>query len=227
VGRLSQGEDLTGKMGKLPFPPWRQFMDVLPPAEHRALLDWTLANREKFRRSGVGGNGYSPKIRISERLRDLGPVRAPLEARLRALWPDILAAAGSKPFEPDVIELEIAAHGEGAFFKRHSDIPAGPGRRPIGGDGTGRHDRLVSAVLYYHREPRAFSGGALRLYRFGAPLEPEPDDYVEAEPLQNSLLIFPSWASHEVRRVSCPSGRFEDHRFAVNVWFCREIAVDR
>jgi Rps23 Pro-64 3,4-dihydroxylase Tpa1-like proline 4-hydroxylase len=27
---------------------------------------------------------------------------------------------------------------------------------------------------------------------------------------------------HEVRPVACPSGRFEDHRFAVNCWLCRE-----
>lgn len=211
-------------MAKLPLPPWRQFRDVLSAPAHRALLDWTLASRDDFQRSELAGSRYAPEVRISERLRKLGPMRPLLEKRLREMLPDILAAAGSKPFEPDAIELEAAAHGEGAFFARHSDIPLGAGRKPLGGDGRGGQDRLVSAVLYYHREPKGFSGGALRLYRFGTGAEPEDDDYVDVEPVQNSLLVFPSWALHEVRPVSCPSGRFEDHRFAINAWFCRDIA---
>lgn len=211
-------------MATLPLPPWRQFRDVLAPDELQALLDWTLESRDSFKRSELVGSRYAPDVRISERLRKLGPMRPLLEARLRAMLPDILAAAGSKPFEPDSIELEAAAHGDGAFFSRHSDIPLGAGRSPLGGDGSGPQDRLVSAVLYYHREPKGFSGGALRLYRFGAGEAAGEEDYVEVEPLGNSLVVFPSWALHEVRPVSCPSGRFEDHRFAINAWFCRQLA---
>jgi Rps23 Pro-64 3,4-dihydroxylase Tpa1-like proline 4-hydroxylase len=209
-------------VAKLPLPPHRQFTGVLAPAELQALLDWTLANRESFSRSEVIGARYDPDVRLSERVRKLGPMRPPLEARLGALWPQIAAAAGARPFEPYFLELEIAAHGEGGFFKRHSDIPFGPERRRTGGDGTGRHERIVSTVLYFHHEPKGFSGGALRLYRFGG--GDGPDDHVDVEPVRNSLLVFPSWALHEVRPVSCPSGRFEDHRFAVNAWFCREAA---
>lgn len=206
----------------LPFPPWHRFPDLLSADEQAMLLDWALASRERFKPSRVVGRGVDPEQRISERLKDLGPARALLEARLGEMLPEILARAGSKPFEPEYVELELAAHGDGAFFAKHSDIPVGPGRKPLGGDGTGRHDRLVSAVYYFHREPKAWSGGALRLYRFGG--GGAPGDFVEIEPERNSLVVFPSWAPHEVRPVSLPSGRFEDRRFAVNIWFCRALA---
>jgi hypothetical protein len=205
-----------------PMPPWHQFHDVLAPADRQALLDWTIANRDRFRAAGLRGAGVDPSRRIADKLKDLGPFHALVEARLRELLPEILARIGVQPFPIEHVELNIAAHGDGAFFSRHRDIPTGPGRTPLGGDRSGTHDRLVSAVYYFHREPKAFSGGTLRLYRFGAG-EGGEADRVDVEPLQNSLLVFPSWATHEVRRVSVPSGRFEDRRFAVNTWFCTTL----
>jgi Rps23 Pro-64 3,4-dihydroxylase Tpa1-like proline 4-hydroxylase len=41
----------------------------------------------------------------------------------------------------------------------------------------------------------------------------------DVEPLHNSLVVFPAWLPHEVLKVSCPSGRFADSRFAINCWF--------
>lgn len=200
--------------------PWHQFGNVLPPAERSALLDWTLANRTRFKPAGLAGVGVDPTRRVAGKLKDLGPLYPVIDARLRSMLPAIFAATHTRPFAVEHVELEIAAHGDGAFFARHSDIPLGPGRHPLGGDDGGAQDRLVSAVYYFHREPKGFSGGALRLHRFGGS---EEGGHVDVEPLQNSLLVFPSWAPHEVRRVSCPSGAFEDHRFAVNAWFCRTL----
>lgn len=209
-----------------PLPPWHQFRNVLSDDEHRLLLDWTLSQRERFRPAGIAGKGVDPERRIAEKLLDLGPAAAPVEARLRALLPEIFARTGTRPFELEHLELEIAAHGHGAFFVRHLDIPVGPGRKPLGGIKGEGHDRLISAVYYYHREPKGFAGGALRLFRFGSGADGGDgvsDDHVDVEPAQNSLVVFPSWAAHEVRPVSCPSGRFEDHRFAINAWFCRRL----
>jgi Rps23 Pro-64 3,4-dihydroxylase Tpa1-like proline 4-hydroxylase len=211
---------------KGPMPPWHQYRDFLPPEELAGLLEFTLDSREKFIPSALAGGVIDPERRVSERLVTLGPVRAIIEERLRALFPDMVERTGVRPFEPEFVELEIAAHGDGAFFHRHRDIPVGPGRAPLGGDRSGSQDRLLSAVLYFYREPKAFSGGALRLYRIGGDVEAE-EDRVEIEPLQNSLLVFPSWATHEVCRVSCPGNRFEDHRFAVNAWFCKTLPQGR
>ena len=109
-------------------------------------------------------------------------------------------------------------------------MPIGWGRSPLGGDARGTQDRLLSAVYYFHREPKRFTGGQLRLHRSTPdddPSDPEPirnpADQIDIEPKRNSLLVFPSWASHEVLPVDCPSSRFEDHRFAVNIWLCATL----
>lgn len=204
-----------------PLPPCHQYRDFLDPAEHEALLDWAIANAGRFKPAGLDGLGVNPKHRIAERLTDLGPHRPVIERRLEDNLPDIFRRTGSKPFDVEYFELEIAAHGDGAFFALHNDIPVGPGRKPLGGDGRGKQDRLVSAVYYFHRAPRRFSGGTLRLYRIGD--REGAGDYVEFEPEPNSLVVFPSWVRHEVRPVSCPDCSFEDYRFAVNAWLCRTL----
>ena len=76
-----------------------------------------------------------------------------------------------------------------------------------------------SAVYYFHRSPKSFSGGALRLYSFEA--SEERGTFVDIEPTNDTLVFFPSWFPHEVRPVVCPSGRFEDSRFAINCWVHR------
>jgi SM-20-related protein len=66
---------------------------------------------------------------------------------------------------------------------------------------------------------RSLAGGALRLYAIGGEADQK---FVDIEPLRNSLLMFPSWAPHEVMPVSCPSKRFIDSRFAINCWVHRK-----
>ncbi len=202
--------------------PHGQLRDFLGIAEMRLLLDWTIASRPAFRPALITGRKLDPASRKAETLREIEPVRGLLERRLHDALPALFELAGATPFTP-FLELELAAHGDGAHFAVHRDIPTGPGRAPLGGDGSGKHDRVVSVVYYFHREPKAFSGGQLRLHRIGS--EGLPGDYVNLEPRQNSLAVFPSWLSHEVRPVSCPSGAFEDYRFALNCWLCREFGA--
>ncbi len=204
-----------------PLPPCHQYRDFLDSAEHEALLEWAIAHRERFEPARLTGHVVDHKRRIAERLNDLGPHRSVIERRLEENLPDIFRRTGTRPFKIEHFELEIAAHGDGAFFAHHSDMPVGHGRKPLGGDKTGKQDRLVSAVYYLHREPKRFSGGTLRLYRLGD--HNASGDYVEFEPRQNSLVVFPSWVRHEVRRVSCPDCGFEDYRFAVNAWLCKTL----
>jgi hypothetical protein len=198
------------------LPPFHHYRGFLGEEARTELLDWTLANRGRFAASTLQGGVLDPARRVSERLRDLGPARAVFEERILALAPDIFRRIGTAPFAVESVELEIAAHGEGAHFAAHTDIPIGAGRTPLGG--APGHDRLLSAVYYYHREPKGFTGGALRLLPFG-----EGELFADLEPLQDSLVVFPSWARHEVRRVGCASGDFADYRFAVNCWLCRTI----
>ena len=202
-----------------PLPPSRQYADWLGEAEVAGLLDWALSNQRRFKHTRVAGGTLDPARRVSRKLGDLGPYREVIEQRIAGKLPEIFGDLGVKPFVPDYVELELVAHGDGAFFATHADIPLGANRARAEGGATPRYDRIVSAVYYFHREPKEFSGGALRLYRL--------DDYrgqgefTEFEPRQNSLVVFPSWAPHEVRKVHLANPVFEASRFAVNIWLCR------
>ena len=134
-----------------------------------------------------------------------------LRARALELAPDLIAGLRLTPFEISKVELELVAHGDGAFYARHIDTAM---------SGSAEHVRVLSAVYYLHRQPRAFDGGALRLYAIG-----DDSRFVDVEPASNTLVAFPSWAPHEVRPVSCPSGRFGDSRFAVNIWLRKRRAA--
>jgi Rps23 Pro-64 3,4-dihydroxylase Tpa1-like proline 4-hydroxylase len=144
-------------------------------------------------------------------------------AKVDARLDEILTLTNTNRFPVESYEVSLVAHGNGAHFVKHTDMPIGPGRRPLGGDESGKQDRLLSAVYYFHAEPRGFTGGDLRLHRFGS--EDAPGDYVDVEPADNRLVVFPSWVLHEVRPVSVPTGRFEDQRFAVNCWLCARLGA--
>lgn len=179
--------------------------DFLSPAAVQRLLAYVEANEDRFAPTTVrqeSGTRVDPTSRISLGLDDLGACRRPFERRLRAAEPMLRESIGMGVFALKDIELQIAAHNDGAFFRRHSDNTRGWGL-----------DRVISAVYYFHRQPRAFSGGNLRLY----PLTGE--GHVDIVPVHNSLVVFPSFVQHEVMKVACPSGAFMDSRFAVNCWF--------
>ena len=73
--------------------------------------------------------------------------------------------------------------------------------------------RAISAVYYFYRLPRSFSGGVLRLHSIG-----KEGSFVDIEPMNDRLIFFPPWFPHEVMPVVSPSGSFERSRFAINCW---------
>lgn len=214
-----------------PMPPFAQVREFLPPDEHGALLEWTLSHQDVFRPAEVidfehdrPQNVVKPDIRVTLVTRKLGPIAGRMEKRLRAVLPELERATGTSGGATS-IELELAAHGDGAHYTAHTDVLIGPNRKPLGV--SPGEDRVLSAVYYFHRTPTAFSGGQLRLFRLNLRpriLEAEPEDFIDIDPVQNSLVAFPSWTTHEVRPVRCPSRQFADYRFALNCWFCRKSA---
>ena len=189
------------------MPPFRVLTDFLAPADAARLLDYAAANEAAFTATqvGVGGKGrVDPSFRVSRACRDLGESGPLLERRLREIGLALTAELKVTPFEISQVELQLVAHGDGAFYRRHIDTQTAADVTDI---------RALSGVYYLHREPRAFTGGALRLYAIG-----DDTRFVDVEPMHNTLLVFPAWAPHEVRPVSCPSGEFMGSRFAVNCW---------
>jgi len=158
-----------------------------------------------------------PTHRLSQVTREIGPLAATFRGRIRKSVPAALDAIGMRDFAIGEIELEMAAHGDGAFFAPHVDTQ-------LASSHSDRGPRVLSAVYYFHALPRRFSGGALRLH----PFHPSPglDGHIDIEPIHDRLIVFPSSARHEVRRVICPGIGFDDWRFAVNCWV-RKLSDDR
>lgn len=182
------------------------------------LLAHAQAHRDRFTPAKVGykeATRVDEQIRSSAVLRDLGPLADLLTARFRAIADWAAAEMKISPFSADHLEIQLVAHGDGAFFGRHIDTHMHPP--------SASKTRILTGVYYFHAVPKRFTGGALRLY----PLVHKPgmdQPYQDIEVERDMLLLFPSWAPHEVRPVACPSGVFADYRFAINCWYCKARA---
>ena len=187
----------------LPHLVLRDFLDEKTVA---GLLDHANSHRSEFYDTILRSGAVNQVKRVSKATRDLGEYRDMLKKKILDLVPELIAQLRVTPIDSPKVELELVAHGDGAFYKRHIDTQKAFQRERI---------RVLSGVYYFHAQPKAFTGGALRLYAIG---DPAGQTFIDIEPVHNSLLVFPSWAPHEVMPVSCPSQRFMDSRFAINCW---------
>jgi Rps23 Pro-64 3,4-dihydroxylase Tpa1-like proline 4-hydroxylase len=174
------------------------------------LLEHVSANKDHFSASTVGSNEgrIDQEIRISSILYDFGPLKNAVKAGFKAILPEALEKLRMQSFELKGTEREIVAHGNGAFYRRHIDTFTGSSESSV---------RVLTAVYYFHSQPRKFQGGAIRLL----PLRSNEDDgiYLDVEPINDRLLLFPSWVPHEVRPIISNSGDFMGSRFAINCWY--------
>jgi SM-20-related protein len=189
------------------MPPYLVLPDFFDEETVAGLLDYAISHQSDFRPTEVGTIGrVDPSFRISLSLGDLGKFRQMLEAKILGLLPMLVAQLRVSPVDEPKLMIELVAHGDGAFYKRHIDTAR---------DRDNTRIRILSGVYYFNAEPKAFTGGALRLHAIGGK---ESENFVDVEPARNSLAVFLAWAPHEVLPISCPSKRFIDSRFAINCW---------
>jgi Rps23 Pro-64 3,4-dihydroxylase Tpa1-like proline 4-hydroxylase len=81
----------------------------------------------------------------------------------------------------------------------------------------------MTFVYFFHREPRQFEGGELRLHdsKNGGDHPLSTGSYQTIVPEQNQIVFFPSSTLHEITPVHCRSRSFADSRFTVNGWLHR------
>ena len=127
--------------------------------------------------------------------------------KMKRRFADFCAGTGVAVFDAAHFELAMAVHRDGGFFKRHIDTFSQQNR--------GHSHRMISAVYYFHRLPKRFSGGQLSLQSMGS------DEETLIEPVHNRLVVFPSFSPHEVLAISIPDDRFDDARFSLVCWFHR------
>jgi len=192
------------------FLPHRIFPSWLGETAAARLLTYSLAAEERFAPTKLANHGtgrLDAVVRQSSVLKDLGAFAGPLRRKALALQAGLETAFAMQHTSPNSTQIEMVAHGDGAFYRPHTDTFTGDEYTPGG-------RRRVTMVYYFHRQPRRFTGGRLRLF------DRSGEQSIEIEPTHDSLLVFPSSARHEVEAVACPDGAFADSRFAVNIWLC-------
>lgn len=195
------------------LPPHRRIAEFMGSALVEQLLELANERKDAFVPTTVGngsGGNVNPDIRASLLLRDLGDLRPELEDKFAAVLDESVRQLRLSPIQLHDLELELVAHNEGAFYSEHIDTFTA---RP-----NARTDRALTGVYYFHRNPKGFDGGALRLHAI-APAADGARAFTDIMPERDVFILFPSWVPHEVRRVSCPSGDFADSRFALNCWY--------
>ena len=184
--------------------------NFLQPAEHAELLGLVEREQAKFVDSTVSTN--DPDYRRSKILYEAPAVHALFRARMTELAPRLMAELQIPRFDIGDIEVQVTAHGDGNYFKLHND--------------SGSPDaatRGLTYVYYFFNEPKAFSGGELRIYDSVI-----KDGFYQCgphaadiDPKNNSVIFFAPHLHHEVLKVRVPTGTFRDGRFTVNGWLRR------
>jgi Rps23 Pro-64 3,4-dihydroxylase Tpa1-like proline 4-hydroxylase len=191
--------------------------DFLGVDEHRDMLAYALANEDQFAAGTVTTNDahYRQNLVIMD-FHDSAHSKL-IQNRLLTWYPQIALSLGMELFPVGTVESQLTASNDGHYFRAHKD----------GGEGE-TQARVLTCVYYFFRQPRAFAGGALRLYDSclrGGHLEPA-STYPEIEPVSNRLVVFSSDAHHELMQIRCPSRKFHDSRFAVTNWIQRAEEPD-
>jgi len=193
------------------------FEEILAPDELSELEAYVAAHERRFRKSQVIAQQRNegvddPNHRKSRVLFEVGPVQALIERRLRSCLNQIFRSLDHPPFTVATVEAQITASNDGEFFRTHNDNTH-----------QVLQTRELTYVLFFHRDPKPFSGGELRLY----------DSHVEngrwvagtrftsIVTERNMAIFFPSHFMHEVAVVHCPSLAFTDSRFTLNGWLHR------
>jgi 2OG-Fe(II) oxygenase superfamily len=184
-------------------------------ASREQLLQYAISSEPRFASATViegdaAGAAVNEKIRRARTLDDLGLFKDTFTNILMQNLEPALKRLKHPPFPVGQIEMQITASGNGDYFRLHSDTDA-------------KSTREISFTYHFHREPRRFSGGELRIYKKkveGGQLLPS-DHSQTLSPRQDTLIFFSSANDHEVLPVRAPSGAFADSRFTVNGWIHR------
>jgi Rps23 Pro-64 3,4-dihydroxylase Tpa1-like proline 4-hydroxylase len=180
--------------------------EFLVPQELDALLNFTLSHQAAFETTKVMQHGSPGGVidyhhRRSRVLFNLEENYHVLTERIQFVLPWVCRRLDCPMFPVTRLEAQLTASNDGEFFKRHND---------------NTHDvlrtRELTFVYYFHREPKAFTGGELRIYdsrfeagRFEAGRYIARDSYRTVAPAQNRMVFFSSHLMHEVMPVRCPS----------------------
>lgn len=190
--------------------------DFLPTEVNQAILENALACQEQF----ISSKNYSKNDTEAESLKFRRSLRLDfayfqvhgslVREKIAAVAPQIFAKLGIETFDIQIFEIEMIASYDGCYFTAHTDN-AYPQTA----------FRQVSCVYYFHKDPKPYRGGELRIYDTQRIKSNPPliqGAFEEVEPINNSMVFFPSSCLHEILPVFSPTQSFADSRFTINTW---------
>jgi len=189
--------------------------EFLAPQELQELIGFTLAHEADFRASEVispAGGVIDYQHRRSHVLDEVGPYQELILERIKTVLPSVLRRLNMEECPITRTEVQVTASNDGDSFAIHPD------------DG---HEELASRYLtfvyFFHREPKQFVGGELRIHdsRLQRERYVSQGSYQKIVPQENQIVFFPCSLLHEITPVECPSRAFADSRFTLNGWIHR------
>lgn len=205
----------TGRWGWVSDPPDWFFVTLenFLGEERQKALDFALSNEERFEAATImdeKGERVDERQRKNRTLTELSDLEGLFAEKIKEVIAPTLSRLKMEEFPVGRIEIQMTASGDGDYFHLHRD-----------GDET--TSRVLSFVYFFHKEPRRFSGGELRIFDNDAvDGQPRPFDRSQMlSPRQDLIVMFPSINEHELLPVRVPSGNFADSRFTVNGWVHR------
>lgn len=188
-------------------------LDVLAGLEEHARADTERLHLTQL--GGAPGETYSALRKLWVRDGGLGPLEPAFRSAMVGRFADLCSATGVAPFEIALVETEVVAQLPGSYFAKHVDTDTREASESLA------TVRMISAVLYFPREPLAFLGGELVLYDFTGRVVAS-----RVRPRRNRLVAFPSFAYHEVTPLTAGNDTFDAARWSVNCWLHRARHVD-
>lgn len=192
--------------------PFASIRDFLSPIEGERMLATASAMRERFAPGGVG-RGANRKVRslvrraLEAKLPSSTGVGVWFVHKLREVLPTVSMQLRVDEIDRCRMSLTMVAYADGGFGMRHRDS------FPLLG------------ICYFHRHPRAFSGGDLLLYDTEVETGTcSNSDFSRIEPVAGSIVFYPGPYRHEIVPVACPPGDFGAARFSVGITFVPEGA---
>jgi len=189
--------------------------EFLAPQELEELTSYVLQHQPDFAASEVispAGGVVDYEHRRSQVLMDLGPYQDLVLERIKPALPAVFRKLGMEEHPITQTEFQATASNDGDFFRMHAD---------------NAHEEIASRYLtfvyFFHREPKQFAGGELRVHdsRLEAGHYVSAGTYQTIVPQQNQIVFFPCELMHEITPVECPSRVFADSRFTLNGWLHR------
>lgn len=191
--------------------------EFLAPMELASLTRFIVEHERDFQASQVvsphaDGGVVNYEHRRSRVLMDLGEHQDVMLKRIQSALPQVLEKLGMEEFSIADVEAQVTASNDGDFFHFHSD------------NGSERvASRHLTFVYFFHREPRQFEGGELRIHdaRLNDGVYVSENSYQAIVPQQNQIVFFPCEMLHEITAVKCATQLFADSRFTLNGWLRR------